>query len=216
MKSSPAPHTAQRGIALIEALVALVILALGVLGLAAMQARMLVDTRTTNARATAIRLIGDLSERIRLNAQGAQPTGANALSPYSDLTAATFAAPATTNPTTCDPTATTTTTTTTATTCTPQNQAAYDVWSWRTEVANLLPDGTASIYQINPGQLQVIVAWQANENTDTVLGSTTAPAAAPQQVASSLQVTGGANVGAQCGTGPNLCHIDFIDIPPAP
>jgi type IV pilus assembly protein PilV len=214
----------QRGFTLIEALVSMGILALGVLGLASIQGRMLVDTRTTNSRATAVRLIGELSERIRLNAQGAQPgvnTALPKLSPYSDATANTFLAPATPNPNpvaaTCDPLATPP-----VSNCSPQDQAAYDVWFWRAEVAQSLMNGTASIWQISPRQLQVIVSWQANENTDTALpppgsaAAVPAPAAgtAAQQVATPLQSSNGGTDGLpQCGIGPTLCHIDFIDIP---
>ena len=75
-RKAPKPHTQapasaalqrQRGLTLLESLAALVVLALGILGLLAAQTRMLVETRTTNSRATAIRQIVDLGERIKLN-----------------------------------------------------------------------------------------------------------------------------------------------------
>lgn len=55
----------QRGFTLIEALVALLVAALGVLGILGMQMRTLADTQTAVRRAQAIRLIEDLSERMR-------------------------------------------------------------------------------------------------------------------------------------------------------
>ena len=67
----------QGGMALIEALVALVVLSLGALALLGVQLRTLADTRTATHRATAIRLIGDLSERINNN-----PSGLSNLSAY--------------------------------------------------------------------------------------------------------------------------------------
>lgn len=181
---------AQRGFTLIEALIALLILALGVLGLAQVQARMLAQTRTTNTRATAIRLIADLSDRIRINSTGTQ-TGSG-LSLYSDDSANDFSDPAdgTPNPDCDDSTKT----------CTSAQQAAYDVWAWRQAVKNTLPGGKASIWQIDPQQLQVVLAWQANEDNNA-------------DVASPLQITG-ADAG-RCASGGSgfICHIGFIDIP---
>ena len=57
----------QRGITLIESMVALVIAALGILGILGVQMRTLSDTSTTVRRAQAIRLIEDLGERMRAN-----------------------------------------------------------------------------------------------------------------------------------------------------
>ena len=53
----------QRGITLIESLVAIVIAALGILGIVGVQMRTLADTQTTVRRAQAIRLIEDLAGR---------------------------------------------------------------------------------------------------------------------------------------------------------
>ena len=193
----------QRGITLIEALVAMAILALGVLGLAAVQARMLVETRTTNARAAAIRLIGELSERVQINPMGANTLGGTGVSLYSDATAATFTGtlPLTRDCQTASPA------------CTATEQATYDREIWHQRIATALPGGQASVWQISPRQLQVVIAWQANENTQATLNNSAAPAAT-QQVATTMQITGTA-AGAQCnGTNGFICHIDFIDIPP--
>jgi hypothetical protein len=84
---------------------------------------------------------------------------------------------------------------------------------WRQNVANTLQGGKASIWQISPRQLQVVIAWQANENTNTVL-SNTGPAAAALQVAPAMQINAAA-AGNTCNANSNtICHIDFIDIPP--
>jgi len=192
--------SAQRGITLFEALIALLVLALGVLGLAAVQARMLVETRTTNSRATAIRLIADLSDRIRLNKTGAQPP-VGGVSPYSDAAAATFAVPPNTAPAgSCDPTA--------AAACSPAAQTVYDLWAWRTMVNQALMNGQASVWQISPQQLQVTIAWQLNE-----IKTGAVPAAA---LSNPLQVTttGAGGLGNICSTGGDfICHVDFIDLP---
>jgi len=205
MKHLASPPPRQHGFALIEALVSLVILALGVLGLAAVQARMLVETRTTNSRAAAIRLIGELSERIQMNPTGANPPAipAGSLSAYSDDSAAKFQGkvPVGTDCITDGP-------------CDPATQAAYDVATWHNNVANSLMGGQASIWQVSPRLLQVVVAWQAHENTQPTL-SDTAANAATQQVAQEMSITAAA-AGNVCGVNTHtLCHIDFIDIPPA-
>ena len=57
----------QRGITLIESLVAIVVAALGILGIVGVQMRTLADTSTSLRRAQAIRLIEDLGERMRTN-----------------------------------------------------------------------------------------------------------------------------------------------------
>ena len=54
----------QRGLSLIESLVALLVLALGIMGLAGVQARMVTETRISNSRAMAVSLIDDLTKRI--------------------------------------------------------------------------------------------------------------------------------------------------------
>ena len=186
-QQSPRTKSAQRGITLLESLIALLILALGVLGLAAVQARMLVETRTTNSRATAIRLIADLSDRVRINKVGAQSV-AGVRSPYSDTAADTFPAAVAAS---CSP-------------CSPTQQAAQDLGEWRQMVSDALMGGKASVWQpsLASTQLQVTIAWQRNEN-------------ASDSLASPLQVTGGGGVDSICSNAsPNfICHVDFIDIP---
>ena len=61
----------QHGMSLIESLVALLVLALGIMGLAGVQARMLAENRTTNSRAIAVSLIEDLANRMQLNRDAA-------------------------------------------------------------------------------------------------------------------------------------------------
>ena len=76
MKKIPNQIRHERGISLIESLVALLVLALGILGMAGLQTRALVDSRTTNARAVAVKMVDDLSERMQFNV-GARLLAAN-------------------------------------------------------------------------------------------------------------------------------------------
>ena len=57
----------QRGVTLIESLVAIVVMALGILGILGVQMRTLTDTQTSVRRAQAIRLIEDMGERMKAN-----------------------------------------------------------------------------------------------------------------------------------------------------
>ena len=61
----------QRGITLLESLIAMAVLAIGLLGLAGAQIRVLAELRNTVARATAVSLIDDLAHRISLNPEAA-------------------------------------------------------------------------------------------------------------------------------------------------
>jgi type IV pilus assembly protein PilV len=211
----------QRGITLLEALVAMLVLAFGVLGLAVVQGRMLVETRTTNARAEAIRLIADLEERVRLNypAQSA----VNQTSPYVMPPSEAFQPPNTSPNNSCAATGSDAN----VVSCSPTQQAAYDVWDWRMEIANKLPGGVVDITQADKTrQLKVVIAWLPNENTNTTL-SGVAPnpqtAASYQQLSAPLQIAffneNDANpcippTGAQAQQPPAyICHVDFINLP---
>lgn len=57
----------ESGFALIESLIAIVVVALGILGILGVQMRTLADTQTGVRRAQAICLIEDLSERLKVN-----------------------------------------------------------------------------------------------------------------------------------------------------
>ena len=67
MRQTFIPHQSQKGMALIEALVSIVVLSLGGLALVGIQLRTLVDTQNGVHRAQAIRLINDLSERMKVS-----------------------------------------------------------------------------------------------------------------------------------------------------
>jgi hypothetical protein len=126
-----------------------------------------------------------------------------AASPYTDQTAGSFPAVGGAAPTPACPDA--------GNVCTPAQKAAYDLWAWRTEIARTrtLIGGRASVFQISPRQLRVVVAWQLNENTSTALRNTANEAAT--QLDTALQITAADGKGL-CAEG-YICHIDFIDIP---
>jgi type IV pilus assembly protein PilV len=70
------PRHAKAGFALIESLVALILLSLGLLGLGRLLARELAETRITNARAVALQHIDAIGESLSLNARALNTPGA--------------------------------------------------------------------------------------------------------------------------------------------
>jgi type IV pilus assembly protein PilV len=155
----------QAGLTLIESLVALVVLALGVMGLAGVQTRLLVETRTANSRAIAVGLIEDLANRMALNRIAA--IGKPQVLPATAATASQYvfdwggasgtgtAMPAEQN---CIDSV-----------CTPAQMAQSDLFQWRTAVNRALPGGQATVFQIiasdkgDNRQLGVAIAWPLNE-----------------------------------------------------
>lgn len=141
----------QRGISLIESLVAIVIMALGILGILGVQIRTLGDTQTSVRRAQAVRLISDLSERIQVS-----PNGLGDIASYEIDWASTVNSSLLTK---CKTVA-----------CDHNNLATYDVASWLQSVRDTLPLGDARIFMAsgetdatNRRQLGVMISWRENE-----------------------------------------------------
>ncbi|MDO5623465.1 MAG: type IV pilus modification protein PilV [Pseudomonadota bacterium] len=154
MKPTASSRPSQRGITLIESLVALLVAALGILGIIGMQMRALSDTQTSVRRAQAIRLIDDLGERMKVNP--------NALFILDSYTSGWTASPPT-------PVASVDCA---ATECTAAELAAYDVAEWKRAVQRMLPLGDANIFTAagedglagNRRQLGVMLSWRENES----------------------------------------------------
>lgn len=157
MRITPFNRSAQqRGITLLESLIAIVVAALGVLGILGVQMRTLSDTQTSMRRTQAVRLIEDLSERMKVNP--------NALLSISDYTSAFTKKAADYASSDCS-----------TATCTPAKQASFDLKIWKTTLQQTLPLGQAQIF-LAPGesasngnrrQLGVIIAWRENEREGT-------------------------------------------------
>lgn len=179
----------QAGVSLIESMVALVVLALGVMGLAMVQTRMMVETRTANYRATAIGLIDDLSNRILLNRDAAF-AGNYAL--------AWGAATAAQNCTTA--------------VCTGAQLAQSDLHVWRTSLVAALPSGDARIFRSgnDPRQIGIMVSWAANESSANTNVYTSADATIynqPFAVANALAFEAPTTVSCPAGS---ICHVVYV------
>ena len=179
----------QRGITLLESLVAIVVMALGILGILGVQMRTLSDTQTGVRRAQAIRLIEDMGERMKAN-----PSALANLSSYVSNFAASPTVPS------C------------ASGCTAANLATYDVAVWKRTVRESLPLGKASIF-VAPGeadgnrrQLGVIVAWRENERDGM---STTDKAA----INATLTAGAGTDTATNACPADHTCHLQYLVAP---
>lgn len=112
---------AQRGASLIEVLVSMTVLAVGILGIGAMQTSTLKSNQNSYMRTQAIFHANDIVERMRSNAQGVQAGNYD------------------------DPTPVVTANCHTTTGCTAEQMAANDVAQWETSVAAALPLGAATV-----------------------------------------------------------------------
>ncbi len=102
------------GFTLLEVLIAMVVMAVGMLGIAGMYVHSLQAGRTSQLRTQAVTLAADVADRIRANPQGGiQYIGAGANNDCSEATA-----------------------------CSPADLAAYDIWLWNQQRDQSMPAGT--------------------------------------------------------------------------
>ena len=148
-----APLGRQRGITLIESLVAIVVAALGILGIIGIQMRTLADSQNSVRRAQAVRLIDDLGERMRAN-----PNALAVLGSYASAWDANM--PPTGSALSC------------GTGGASADLVNTDLCEWKATVARTLPLGQANIFTVpvegssNRRQLGVMIAWRENERSD--------------------------------------------------
>jgi type IV pilus assembly protein PilV len=125
------------GFTLIEVLIALVVLSIGMLGIASLYTQALGASRSTQFRGQAINLLADMADRIRINRLGQ----------------ASYAGAAADNG--CDPAG--------GANCTPDQMAAHDLFLWDTQVQTLLPGGEWEINFDNataPPTYTLTVRWE--------------------------------------------------------
>jgi len=181
----------QSGVSLIEALVSLVVLALGVLGLAGLQTRTLMESRNTHYRAAAIQKIADLSERMQLNHVAARAGAYSALAFGVVPVATGNCLPANMED---DGAA-----------CSPDQMAASDLAQWRTELGQFIPNADATTFanlQNGVPVVGVMVAWSPLHTAKTNTDLTTA-------LATFNPNTNANNV--VCPTGL-ICHFGWVPL----
>lgn len=151
----------QQGASLIEVLVAIVVLSIGLLGIAGLQAATTKYKINTWSRSSATQLVSDLSERIRINPDVAGSnftTGVSAASSY--ILDATWAAQSGPPPTIAKDCAKS------GVACTTTERADYDMAYWRGRVRAALPQGAANVAGDRRDGFQVTLMWMDNDATD--------------------------------------------------
>ncbi len=125
-----------RGFTLLEAMVALTVLSVGMIGIAALYAQGLGASRSALYRTQAVNLVADMADRIRTNR----------------VALAAYAGPASHHG--CDPLG--------GVDCTPVEMAAHDLFLWRQQVQQLLPNGHGQVRfngATSPPTYPIHVAW---------------------------------------------------------
>lgn len=135
-------HTCSRGFTLLETLIALVVLSIGLLGLASLQIAALKVNHQSYQRTQAVILASDIIDRIRAN-----PTGKTA--GYYDTVS-----------TSDMPTLTAGQCITSS--CNASQLAAFDIASWKSVVAKRLREGAASIGTTARRRV-VTIAWKEDD-----------------------------------------------------
>jgi type IV pilus assembly protein PilV len=128
-----------RGFTLVEVLVALIVLSIGMLGIASLYSQALGAGRSTQYRSQAVNLLSDLADRIRVNRLGqAAYSGA----PANNACDAQSGGPAD---------------------CNPAQMAAHDLYLWDRQVTELLPSGQWNVAYSNaasPPMFTISVTWE--------------------------------------------------------
>jgi type IV pilus assembly protein PilV len=128
----------ERGFSLIEAMVALVVLSVGMMGIAAMYAEGLGAGRVAVLRTQAVNLVSDMADRIRVNRLGGAAYEGTAANKKCD--------PQSGGPLD----------------CTPADMAVHDLYVWNDEIAALLPAGEGSVdydASTSPPTYTITVEW---------------------------------------------------------
>lgn len=142
-----------------EALIAIVVLGLGVMGLLGAQLHTLVNSQNSVRRTQAIRLIDDLSERMK-----AMPDAVGSASLFTMDWSRKVAATGVPDCTTLA--------------CTSSQLSEFETNRWLSSVRDSLPMGQANVFVVTgePRQLGVMLAWRINEQNTGDAAAVLAPA----------------------------------------
>lgn len=150
-KSSAASKTVQ-GFTLVEVLIALIILSVGMLGIAGLYVHSMAAGRTSLFRHHAVTIVGDIADRIRANPKAA---GAYAVAGGADNNCVDGGI-----------------------NCTPAAMAANDIFLWGIQTADVLPAGNVTVVFNNapvPPTYQITVRWSEPGRDQAMTYSITIP-----------------------------------------
>ena len=132
----------QRGFTMLEVLVSVVVLSIGMLGVAGLQAVGQRNNHSAYLRSQATALAYDMIDRMRANQAGIDSNAYNGINTLTNN----YANPGCV-----------------AAGCTAATMADYDKWEWETQLAARLPSGNGSVAN-NAGTFTVTVMWDDNRN----------------------------------------------------
>lgn len=138
-------RSAQSGFTLLEVLVAIIVLSLGLLGLAGLQAATLRNNQIAYYRGIAVQQSYDMADRIRANQVGAKD-GA-----YDGLDGSIPANPDCVSKV-----------------CTPAQLAVADHSIWNSNNANMLPGGVGTVAANGDGTFSITLSWNENTNAGSL------------------------------------------------
>jgi len=159
MKKGVRTHAHVRGISIVEALVALVVISVGMLGIAGLYLSSLQASRSANLRVQAVNLATDMADHIRSNKRGL----ANYKATATDKGAAHDCATAT---------------------CTPKDTAENDIYVWKQAISATLPanaNGKLTYTDVadvvptrkEPDRVEIVVTWrEAGSDVDSTYTTT--------------------------------------------
>lgn len=131
-----------RGFSLVEVLIALLVLAIGLLGLATLQTVGIKFNQESYLRSQAVLIAYDIIDRIRAN-----PVAKTAGTYDSVAATASYSAPSCAG---------------TSAACTTSDIATYDLANWKARIANTLPAGSGAIS--TSGTLRTVtITWKEND-----------------------------------------------------
>lgn len=127
--------TNESGFSLIEAMVSLVVISVGMIGIASLYGQGLRASGTALFRTQAVNLVSDMADRIRMNRRGSTSYGGAAANNNCTVAG--------------------------AATCTPAQMAAHDLFEWTTRIGQVLPTGagTVTVIGTDPPTYRINVTW---------------------------------------------------------
>lgn len=137
--------TSQRGFTLLEVLIAIVVLSIGLLGLAGLQAAGLRNNTSAYMRTIATQQVHDMADRMRANLPGVITNAYDAIAGIPADPACISA----------------------ATGCSIANLAIYDAFAWNTRNQNLLPLGVGTVTRVvgapaGVNRFTISIGWDDN------------------------------------------------------
>ncbi len=136
VRAFPLPAPYRLGFSLVEVLIALIVMSIGMLGIAGLYVQSMQAGRTSMFRHHAVTLAGDVADRIRANPRA---RGEYALAGSNNNCVAAGVV------------------------CTEAEMAAHDIFSWNRQAADSLPNGRVSIGfddAFSPPRYTITVLWE--------------------------------------------------------